>query len=184
MSLIALLVVLYMPSGWHVSRAACLGASGEAVVLPQLEQLVDVVAQAVPCHPVVPEDAGRARVREQIGVALMQMPPREGPVVQRGSCTHRRALHATKREETRQALCETAPRHPMSAQVPLPWHESDKKAAGCLINSMSRHEGHRGNDRDGAASYRRHCESGEAADCSSSMQRAAVSRPGTCVMVF
>ena len=54
--------------------------------LADLEEAVDAVAQAIARGPVVPEHAGRARVGQQVGVTLMQVPVWKGPVVQRRAC--------------------------------------------------------------------------------------------------
>ena len=52
--------------------------------LADLDQLADGVAQAVR-KVVVAKDGGRARVRQDVRIALVQVVPWERPVVQRGA---------------------------------------------------------------------------------------------------
>ena len=63
---------------------ACLGAAVQANALADLDQLANGVPQAVG-EVVVAEDGGRAWVRQDVRVALVQVVPRERPVVQRGA---------------------------------------------------------------------------------------------------
>ncbi len=56
----------------------------QAVALADADELADGGAQAVR-DPVVVEDGGRAGVRQDVRVALVQVVPRERPVVQRGA---------------------------------------------------------------------------------------------------
>ena len=58
----------------------------DAVALAQGDELQDRLPQLVVLrNEVVVEDGRRARVREQVGVALVQVMGREGPVVERGA---------------------------------------------------------------------------------------------------
>ncbi len=62
-----------------------LGSTADLMPLAQADAVSDGLAQAV-VPEVVIEDAWAARVRQDVGIPLMQMVPGEGPVVQRGSC--------------------------------------------------------------------------------------------------
>ena len=66
---------------------AHLGACVDAVVAPDLEQLVHRGAEWPRIEEVVVEDAGSAGMHEQVSVALLQMCTGEWPMVQRRPCT-------------------------------------------------------------------------------------------------
>ena len=79
---------------WHSNKSlqtgdrrkyAHLRATLDAQLFADLDERADAFAEAG-LPEVVPEDAGRARVREDVGVALVQVLAGEGPVVECGAC--------------------------------------------------------------------------------------------------
>ena len=69
-------------SGDSKPREQYLGSVADAHVLPDLDQLLDGLPQAI-LPLVVVEDAGCARVVQNVGIPLMEVVPGEGPVIER-----------------------------------------------------------------------------------------------------